>query len=92
VKEVERITAANLMPSYLTREQFKADSIRAFEWFRMTKDSSYIDKYTYDKIDESLLPKKQNPSPLKQKTTHTSAIALIDDKNMRKKNYLINFS
>ncbi len=85
LKEVDRIAAANLMPSYLTREQFKADSIRAFEWFRMTKDSSYIDKYTYEQIDESLLPKKQTPSPAK-KANHITGIAIIDDKNFRKKN------
>jgi penicillin-binding protein 2 len=73
------------MPSYLTREQFKADSIRAYEWFKMTKDSSYIDKYTYEQIDKFLLPQKQIPSPAKEKT-HISAIAIIDEKNFRKKN------
>lgn len=91
LKEVDRIAAANLMPSYLTREQFKADSIRAFEWFRMTKDSSYIDKYTYENIDESLLPKKQMPLP-RRENVHRSAMAIIDDKNFRKKNYLTKFS
>ncbi|HVZ55723.1 MAG TPA: penicillin-binding protein 2 [Chitinophagaceae bacterium] len=44
-KEADRIAAANLLPSYLTREQFREDSIRAFKWFQMTRDSSYIEKY-----------------------------------------------
>src|SRR6266498_2837352 len=89
LKEVDRIAAANLMPSYLTREQFKADSIRAFEWFRMTKDSSYIDKYTYEQIDESLLPKKQTPIPDRKKLITRSMIAVIDDKNFRRKSSFI---
>ncbi|HEY1113725.1 MAG TPA: penicillin-binding transpeptidase domain-containing protein, partial [Chitinophagaceae bacterium] len=45
VKEVERIAAANLMPGWLPREQYKADSTRARYWFGLTKDSSYIRKY-----------------------------------------------
>ena len=77
VKEVDRIAAANLMPSYLTREQFKEDSIRAFKWFEMTKDSSYIDKYT--KVDTHLIrAKKENKNP--KPVTHTEILALIPDK------------
>jgi penicillin-binding protein 2 len=57
-REVDRIAAANLMPSYLTREQYKATLIRAYEWFKMTKDSSYIDKYTYQKTELPLSRKK----------------------------------
>ena len=45
VKEVERIAAANLMPSWLPREQYKEDSARARFYFNLTKDSSYIRKY-----------------------------------------------
>jgi penicillin-binding protein 2 len=43
--EVERIANTNLMPGYLVREQYKADSARAFYWFRITKDTSLIRKY-----------------------------------------------
>jgi penicillin-binding protein 2 len=43
--EVERIAAANLMPSYLPRLQFIADSTRAEYYFNMTQDSSYLKKY-----------------------------------------------
>lgn len=46
VKEVERIANANLMPGWLVREQFKADSTRAFDWFNNIKrDSAIIRKY-----------------------------------------------
>jgi penicillin-binding protein 2 len=45
VKEVDRIAAANLMPSWLPRVQFKEDSVRAYYWYQMTKDSTYIKKY-----------------------------------------------
>jgi penicillin-binding protein 2 len=84
-KEVERIAAANLMPSYLTREQFIADSIRAYQWFQMTNDSSYIDKYTYEQIDQSLLPDKETPPPAERRKSTASSFAIIDDKNFRKK-------
>jgi penicillin-binding protein 2 len=45
LQEVEDIAGTNLMPSYLERAQYKADSTRAFEWFKNTKDSSYIRNY-----------------------------------------------
>jgi penicillin-binding protein 2 len=40
-----RISGTNLMPAWLAREQYKADSARARQWFEWTKDSSYIKKY-----------------------------------------------
>jgi penicillin-binding protein 2 len=89
VKEVDRIAAANLMPSYLTREQFIADSTRAFEWFKITKDSSYIDKYTLDeKWNEFSMPDKKPALPANTKIKKAE-IAIIDDKNLRKKNYFV---
>jgi penicillin-binding protein 2 len=45
VKEVERIASANLMPGWLIREQYKQDSIRAFKWFKATKDTSVIKRF-----------------------------------------------
>ena len=45
--KADEISAANLMPSYLERLQYKEDSIRARKWFEMTKDSSYIKKYVF---------------------------------------------
>jgi penicillin-binding protein 2 len=48
-EDMERISKADLMPKYYVRKQFIADSVRAFEWFKMTKDSSYIKKYVFEK-------------------------------------------
>jgi penicillin-binding protein 2 len=45
VKEVERIATTNLMPGWLVREQYKADSARAFFYFDLRKDSAIIRKY-----------------------------------------------
>jgi penicillin-binding protein 2 len=45
LKEIERIAAANLMPSWLEREQYKADSSRAAYWANLTKDSTNYRKY-----------------------------------------------
>jgi penicillin-binding protein 2 len=43
--EVKRISEANIIPEYFERLQFKTDSVRAYKWFNLTKDSSYIKKY-----------------------------------------------
>lgn len=43
--EVDRIAAANLMPSWLAKDQYTEDSIRARFYFNLTKDSSYIKKF-----------------------------------------------
>lgn len=45
-----RIAGTNLMPSYFKRLQYKEDSVRAFKWFQVTKDSSYINRYSYLEI------------------------------------------
>ena len=42
---LKRSQRTNLMPKYYVRKQKVADSLRAFEWFKMTKDSAYIKKY-----------------------------------------------
>lgn len=81
VKEADRIAAANLMPSFLTREQFKADSVRAYKWFEMTNDSSYIEKYltintSVDKI------KKNKPASKPARPAEMFAL-LPDEKQIR---------
>ncbi len=45
VRKVEEIAATDLMPTHLARVQYKADSTRGFEWFKITRDSSYIRNY-----------------------------------------------
>lgn len=45
VKKIEYIASANLMPGWLAREQYKADSARGRFYFNLTRDSSYIKKF-----------------------------------------------
>lgn len=64
IKEVERIANTNLMPSYLVRAQYREDSIRAYKWFQLTKDTVVIKKYMKHlnpKPDSSSLPKEYSP-------------------------------
>jgi penicillin-binding protein 2 len=59
MKEVERIASSNLMPAYLKRKQFIADSTRAYYYFNLRKDSSYIKKYL-NRRSASIQKTKQN--------------------------------
>lgn len=64
--DLDRISKANLIPAYYKRLQYKADSSRAWEWFKMTNDSSYIKKFRRAQTDT---PKPSAPKPAdKQKT------------------------
>lgn len=64
--DVDRISKANLIPAHYKRLQYKADSSRAWEWFKMTKDSSYIKKFRRAQTDTQKPPA---PKPAdKQKT------------------------
>jgi len=79
--EVERISHADLMPKYYVRKQKIADSLRAIEWFKMTKDSSYLKKYAYENINK-------NNSENKNKRNHTQDIklmALLYENKMKRK-------
>ncbi len=68
LKEVERVSNANLMPGYLVRAQYRADSIRAYNWFKITKDTSVIKKYIKKagvKSDTSQLPQDRKAPVVK---------------------------
>ncbi|HEX6333853.1 MAG TPA: penicillin-binding protein 2 [Flavisolibacter sp.] len=54
------ISGSNLMPSWLPRVQFKEDSVRAYFYFNLTKDSSYIRKYLR-KGASPVIPPQQKP-------------------------------
>jgi penicillin-binding protein 2 len=57
-EDLERISNTNLMPAYLKRLQFKTDSLRAEDWLKRTKDSSYIRKYlsfTAKPVEEAIV-------------------------------------
>jgi penicillin-binding protein 2 len=65
LKEVERIANSNLMPSWLAREQFKADSVRAYFYFNLTKDSSYLRKFFGRNTPVKRDTAKIKPAPVK---------------------------
>lgn len=79
LKEVARIAGANIMPAWLPREQYRADSTRAQYYFKITKDSGYLKKFFNRKIPlnkkDSTAPK---PKPLVVFSQKTEA---IDPKN-----------
>jgi penicillin-binding protein 2 len=58
-KEVERVTAINLIPKYFAEEQYSADSIRALNYFKQTNDSSVLKKYMRRSRQET--PKQPTP-------------------------------
>ena len=65
LKEVDRIAAANLMPSFLPRLQYITDSARAFAWFNTTHDSTVLKKYLRKGIfahDTAALPHEDGRS------------------------------
>lgn len=45
IKKMEEVASANLMPWYLKRLQFKADSVRAYKWLEAYKDSSMLKRF-----------------------------------------------
>jgi penicillin-binding protein 2 len=59
--DVEKISGTNLMPKWLNREQYRADSIRAYEWFKITRDSSYIQRYVFEEGKVPAPDKKEKP-------------------------------
>jgi penicillin-binding protein 2 len=81
-KEVERIAAANLMPFWLVREQYKADSARAAYWANLTKDSTNYRKY----LRKSQAPKTDSVPPAPKPDTRSTLhrVLFIDDKTRKR--------
>ncbi|HVF96839.1 MAG TPA: penicillin-binding protein 2 [Flavisolibacter sp.] len=71
VKKADDFSKKDLMPAILKVEQFIADSTRAYFYYNLTKDSSYIKKYlrgdVQEKKPDTVKPKiaiaKTNPKP-----------------------------
>jgi penicillin-binding protein 2 len=82
--DAERIANADLMPKYYIRKQAIEDSTRAFQWFKLTKDSSYIRKYSF----------YHNPLPVPQQKEHqpypagTSSVMVLNEKKFFRRNLL----
>jgi penicillin-binding protein 2 len=81
-EDVERISTTNLMPKYYVRKQKVADSTRAFEWFKLTKDSSYIKKYVFERTSSP--NSKNNKNNRKQNKKEDLAI-WNDERTFRQK-------
>ncbi|RYY92386.1 MAG: penicillin-binding protein 2, partial [Chitinophagaceae bacterium] len=81
--EIERIAAANLMPSYLPRLQFINDSLRGEFYFNLTKDTSYIRKFRR----RSQLPGAPN-DPADSSHRVDNGMAMLDSaqRQLRKQN------
>jgi penicillin-binding protein 2 len=84
--DYERVSATNKMPKHLERVQYKEDSIRARKWFEMTKDSSYIEKYT--KLDFKT-PSKKGSDPLPAHSSQLLAILAGEKKISKPRPYPI---
>ena len=81
VKKMEEVAAANLMPGYLARVQYKEDSTRAYKWFQITKDSNYIKNYLKPGKPYIPPPSKQKApaAPAKPVTPVTETGAILPD-------------
>ncbi len=81
VKKMEEVAAANLMPGYLARMQYKEDSTRAYKWFQITKDSNYIKNYLKPGKPYIPPPSKQKApaAPAKPVTPVTETGAVLPD-------------
>jgi penicillin-binding protein 2 len=79
-----RIEAANLMPAYFKRLQYREDSIRAFKWFQTTRDSAYIERYSSlrQPLHRNLataIPFSKSPGPLQKEKVRKVLIARTPD-------------
>ena len=79
-KDVEKISSTNLMPKYYVRKQKIADSLRAFEWFKMTKDSAYIKKYVFEKSPSPDSEKNKNH----KKPSNKESLAIWNDERLHR--------
>jgi penicillin-binding protein 2 len=83
--DVERISTTNLMPKYYIRKQFIEDSLRAIEWFKKTKDSSYLKKYV---LEGSIVPgSKKDKEQNKQRQKKESLVIWNDERTGRQKQF-----
>jgi penicillin-binding protein 2 len=69
--DLERISAANLMPPYLERLQFIEDSIRARKWLERYGDSTFLKRYiSIRALTRPVAPSREVPSDLPSTTDY----------------------
>jgi penicillin-binding protein 2 len=81
-EDLERISNADLMPKYYIRVQYKEDSIRAYDWFKKTKDSSYIKKYVFENLPT---PGSNNNKKQKEQRRKQDFVIRNEDRVLRQK-------
>jgi penicillin-binding protein 2 len=74
LKDVDRIAAANLMPSYLPRLQFREDSVRAAAWAKLTGDSTRWFKYMTPSFRMQMMDSSRRHNAPPAETEKTQAI------------------
>ena len=83
--DVERISKTDLIPKYYIRKQYITDSLRAVEWFKITKDSSYIKKYVFEKTTVPGSEKNKEQGMQKRKE---SMVLWNDERSLRQKQFV----
>jgi len=83
-EDLERISNADLMPKYYIRVQYKEDSIRAYEWFKKTKDSSYIKKYVFENLPT---PGSNNNKKQKEQNKKQDLVIWNEERMPRQKQF-----
>src|SRR6187399_282020 len=79
-EDLERISKTNMMPKYFIRLQKIEDSIRAFQWFKKTNDSSYIKKYA---LENPTLPGSKNDNNKKEQNKKEELVIWNDKRTHR---------
>lgn len=75
IKEVERISAANILPSYFKRLQYIEDSTRAQYWFKVTKDSVHLKRFFKKEFVAPVKDEEDKKKPVPRRTAE-----IIDQK------------
>ncbi|MDB5198023.1 MAG: peptidoglycan glycosyltransferase [Flaviaesturariibacter sp.] len=78
--EIERIASANLMPGYLPRLQYIADSTRADFYFNLTHDSSYLKKAQEKRVAPYLPPPTRKNRSAPQRIAYNKPPDAIEPK------------
>jgi hypothetical protein len=63
--------------------QYKTDSLRAIDWFQKTKDSSYLEKYTWEE-QVPMMPGGGGEDPMPEKKSKSWAAIIPNDRNNNK--------
>ena len=88
--DLERISNANLLPSYFNRLQYKTDSLRAEEWAKAYGDSTRLKRYLRGvrkvEADSSVKKNTDNKTDKNKKPANTDQnVVLLDERKYFRK-------